>query len=220
MKLLAQHHALSDDVRYRFSNRKWEGWPVLADKYVRWLADSPGDLIVLAWDFETFGEYHAADTGIFDFLDALPREGKLAGLSFLTPCEAVDRYGDASYDLPLPAFATTWAGSGGLEFFLGNDAQRAIFRLMMQAYNKACLTGNDELIDLALVLAEADNLHLIQPSDRPRSELEVPTYLMPREWETMGPERVVVELQRVFENFIEALDPYITQIRMPSEARV
>ncbi len=209
MRLLARHYALSDDVGYRFSNRGWDGWPLLADSYAGWLADNPGDLVVLGWDFETFGEHHALETGIFTFLDALPEQARRAGLSFITPSEAVDRYGADSYDLPLPAFASTWAGSGGLEFFLGNDAQRAVFRLMMQAYNKALLASNPELVELALWLAQSDNLHLIQWFGRCGSEAEVSAYFTPQEWWSLGPDRIVWEIQQVYKNFIAALDPYI-----------
>lgn len=209
MKLLPRHHTLSDDVGYRFSNQSWDGWPLLADRYAGWLAGCPGDLVVLGWDFETFGEHHAAETGILAFLDALPTEVQRAGLSFTTPSEAIARYGASSHDLPLPAFASTWAGSGGLEFFLGNDVQRAVFQLMMEAYNKAVLTANPALIELALWLAQSDNLHLIQWFGRSGSEAEVSAYFTPREWWVLGPDRLVWEVQQVYKNFIAALDPYL-----------
>lgn len=209
MKLLVRHHSLSDDVGYRFSNWNWDGWPLLADRYAGWLSDNLGDLVVLGWDFETFGEHHTAETGIFAFLDVLPAEVQRAGLSFITPSKAVARYGADSYDLPLPAFASTWAGSGGLEFFLGNGAQWAVFQLMIQAYNKACLTANPALIELALWLAQSDNLHLIQWFDRSGSEAEVSAYFTPHEWWSLGPNGIVWEIQQVYKNFIAALGAYL-----------
>ena len=216
MTLLARHQTLSDDVGYRFSNRNWEGWPLMADRYAGWLANNPGDVVVLGWDFETFGEHHAAETGIFDFLKALPAEAYRSGLSFITPSQAVDRYGAISYNLPLPAFPSTWAGSGGLEFFLGNEAQRAVFQLMIQAYNKAGLTGNPALIELALWLAQSDNLHLIQWYKRSGSDAEVSAYFTPQEWWSMGPDGIVWEIQQVYKNFIAALDSHLTH---PIESR-
>jgi len=54
-------------------------------------------------------------------------------------------HGDHSYDLPLSAFTRTLAGSSGLEYFSGNPGQQAVFQLMIQACNKAHLTGNQEL---------------------------------------------------------------------------
>jgi alpha-amylase len=208
LKLLARHHALSDDVGYRFSNRGWECWPLMADRYANWLAANPGDVVVLGWDFETFGEHHRAETGIFEFLDALPEAVRRAGMSFRTPSEAVTRHGDAAMTLPLPAFPSTWAGSGGLEFFLGNGVQQALFQLMMQAYNKARLCGEPDLLDLAMLLAQSDNLHLVQWYGRAGDEAEVSAYFTPGEWWALGPNGIAWEMQQVYKNFIGALRPH------------
>jgi len=208
MKLFTRHYQLSDDVGYRFSNRGWDGWPLMADRYAAWLAQSSGDLVVLGWDFETFGEHHDRESGIFDFLEALPIEARKAGLSFVTPQEALEKV-ECSYDLPMPAFASTWAGSGGLEFFLGNGAQRAVYQLMIQAYNKAQLTGRPALVALALWLAQSDNLHLIQWHGRSGEEAEVSAYFTPQEWWALGADNIIWEIQQVYKNFIAALDAYL-----------
>ncbi|NNE46709.1 MAG: glycosyltransferase [Rhodothermales bacterium] len=209
LKLLVRHYALSDDVGYRFSDRSWSGFPLMADQYAKWLSESPGDFVVLGWDFETFGEHHHEDSGIFEFLQALPDAVRDAGLQFATPTELYDAFEGESHELPLPAFASTWAGSGGLEFFLGNDAQRAVFHLMLQAYNKALLTGDERFIDIALWLAQSDNLHLIQWFGRSGSEAEVSAYFTPDEWWALGPDRIIWEIQQVYKNFIAALDEYV-----------
>lgn len=209
MKLFTRHYQLSDDVGYRFSNRSWSGWPLTADRYAAWLSNHPGDLVVLGWDFETFGEHHRVESGIFEFLDALPEEARRHGLSFVTPSEALERHGTQSYDLPLPAFASTWAGSGGLEFFLGNDAQRAVFHLMIQAYQKARLTGDPTALELASWLAQSDNLHLIQWYGRSGSEAEVSAYFTPREWWGLTPDGIIWEIQQVYKHFIDALDAHL-----------
>lgn len=211
MKLFTRHYQLSDDVGYRFSNRGWSGWPLRADQYASWLAQMPGELVVLGWDFETFGEHHHVESGIFEFLDALPHEVQRRELSFTTPSEALARYAHCCYDLPLPVFASTWAGSGGLDFFLGNDAQRAVYQLMVQAYNKARLTGNPALVDLSLWLAQSDNLHLIQWYGRSGDEAAVSAYFTPREWWALGGERIIWEIQQVYKNFIHALDAHLPE---------
>lgn len=206
LRLLARHYALSDDVGFRFSDRNWECWPLLAPTYADWLAQAQGDLLVLGWDYETFGEHHHAEGGIFNFINWLVPEVQKRGLHFATALEALDRCREQAYDLPLPAFPTTWAGSGGIEFFLGNSAQQAVFQLMMFAYNKALLTGDAQMIDLALWLAQSDHLHLIQWYGRCGSEAEVSAYFTPQEWWELGPERIITEIQQVYKNFITALD--------------
>ncbi len=207
--LLARHYQLSDDVGYRFSNRDWWGYPLVTDAYAHWLREAQGDFVFLAWDYETFGEHHSKDTGIFDFMRHLPKQLESRGMSFLNPSEVIAQYKDDSHHLPLPPYPCTWAGEGGMEFFLGNDIQRAVFQLMLHAYNKALLTGNEQLVDIALWLAQSDNLHLIQWFGRSGSEAEVSAYFTPLEWWQLGPYGIVWEIQQVYVNFIRALDAFL-----------
>jgi alpha-amylase len=210
MGLFCRHHELSDDVGYRFSNKKWEGYPLKAETYAANLRNTWGDFVFIGWDFETFGEHHSVDTGIFDFMRALPAQFQRQGMRCLTPSEAVDEFGKAFMpDLPLPEFGTTWAGSGGMEFFLGNTPQQAIFRLMHSVLNKARLTGDRTLLELALWLLQSDNLHLIQWAGRSGSEAEVSAYFTPDEWWDLGPDRILTEQQRVYTNFVRAMDEYV-----------
>lgn len=206
LRLLARHYQLSDDVGYRFSNRGWSGWPLMADTYADWIAAAQGSYVLLGWDYETFGEHHNKESGIFGFMDRFAEAIPERGLAFRTASEAIDRHAQETYEMPLPAFHSTWAGSGGMDFFLGNPAQQSVFQLMLSAYNKALLTGDPALIDLSLWLAQSDNLHLIQWYGRQGSEAEVSAYFTPREWWQLGPERIIREMQKVYQNFLCALD--------------
>ncbi|MEO7001711.1 MAG: glycoside hydrolase family 57 protein [Ktedonobacterales bacterium] len=208
-RLFCRHFDLSDDVGYRFSNRGWGGWPLLADRYAGWLREAWGEFIFIGWDFETFGEHHRRDSGIFDFIEHLPDELARRGAETLTPSEALARFSATTHHLPLPIFPTTWAGSGGMEFFLGNAAQQAILQLMISTFGVARLTGDPDLLDLALWLAQSDNLHLIQWFGRSGPEAEVSAYFTPREWWELGPSRIIVEQQRVYENVLRAMEPWL-----------
>ncbi|GCE25995.1 alpha-amylase [Dictyobacter alpinus] len=207
--LLTRHLELSDDVGYRFSNRSWDGYPLYANTYADWIANTWGDMLLLGWDFETFGEHHRLDSGIFDFMRALPGELKQRGVSTYTASQIIERHQEHANHLPLPVFPTTWAGSGGMEFFLGNEAQKTILQLMGEVYGMAQLTGNDELIDIAIWLAQSDNLHLIQWYGRSGPEAEVSAYFTPSEWWSLGPNRVIHEQQQVYINALKAMQPYI-----------
>jgi alpha-amylase len=208
-KLFCRHHKLSDDVGFRFSNKAWESWPLSAGTYAQWAREQRGELVFVGWEYETFGERHWADSGIFEFMRYLPGELKWRGMEFVTPSEALQIYGHASYHLPLPELPTTWAGNGGVDCFLGNSAQQTVFQLMHHAYHKAKLTGRPELVDLALWLLQSDHLHLIQWFGRVGHEAEVSAYFTPREWWSLGPVGIVTELQQVYRNFIRALDAWI-----------
>jgi len=209
LRLLTRHTQLSDDVGYRFADRRWPGWPLLAPTYTRWLREAAGDLVFVGWDFETFGEHHRRDTGIFEFMEWLPEELHLMGIRSLTPSEAIAAHGPAAHDLPLPGFPTTWAGGGGIEFFLGNSAQQALFQLMAQVYAVAQLTGQPDLLDCAHWLLQSDHLHMIQWFGRQGAEAEVSAYFTPREWWGLGADGIIREQQRVYQNFLRAMDGHM-----------
>ncbi|MDZ4829755.1 MAG: glycoside hydrolase family 57 protein [Phycisphaerae bacterium] len=97
IKLLLKNYRLSDDVAFRFSNRGWKEWPLTAEKFARWVNQINGDgyCCNLFMDYETFGEHQWADTGIFEFLDALPGwiyDTNPGHNDFLTPSQLVDCY--------------------------------------------------------------------------------------------------------------------------------
>jgi len=204
LRLLTRHNDLSDDVGYRFSNRKWDGYPLRASDYAGWIRDTAGDFAVLGWDFETFGEHHNADSGIFEFLRWLPGELQYHGVTTLTASEALDRFGDRAHELDIPVPATTWAGKGDMSFFLGNAVQQRLFHLMRHAYHLGVLSDDPELLDIALWLCQSDNLHLLQWYREFGAEAEVAAYFTPGEWWRLGPDRLLDELRQVYENFIAA----------------
>ena len=209
--LFTRHLDLSDDVGYRFSNRNWNGYPLRAETYADWIEKTPGDFVFLAWDFETFGEHHRRDSGIFEFMRMLPLELERRGIVTRTPGELIDLYGqcERSHYLPLPVFPSTWAGEGGMEFFLGNEAQRSIFQLMGYVYNLAKLTEQPALLDLAMWMAQSDNLHLIQWYGRSGPEAEVSSYFTPHEWWSLGSQGIISQQQQVYLNLVRALEPYL-----------
>jgi alpha-amylase len=208
LALLVRHHDLSDDVGYRFSNRGWSMWPLGPETYAGWLRDCSGDVVTLAWDFETFGEHHRKDSGIFEFVRALHSQIKKRKVRMKLPSEAVAELAGPRHEIPVTEYGTTWAGEGGMEFFLGNSAQQGVFRLMHHAYSKARLTGDPRLIEMARWLLQSDNLHLIQWFGRSGPAAEVSSYFTPDEWWKLGANGIVREQQRVYLNFIRALDEF------------
>src|SRR4051812_46596004 len=104
--LLLKNYRLSDDIAFRFSNRGWTEWPLTAEKFARWVNQINGDgfLCNLFMDYETFGEHQWADTGIFQFLDALPEkvfDSNPGHNHFNTPSEALAQFPPVGeYDVP------------------------------------------------------------------------------------------------------------------------
>jgi alpha-amylase len=124
--LLLRHYPLSDDVGFRFSSSTWSEHPLTADKYASWIAATPGELIGLFMDFETFGEHHPARSGILDFLSALPGAVRRhPGIDWATVGEAIR--GPPREPLSVP-YTMTWADQNrDLGAWLGNDLQRSAF---------------------------------------------------------------------------------------------
>lgn len=93
LKLLLKNDKLSDDISRRFSDSEWDEYPLTADKYIDWIAQLPEDqqIVNLFISMETFGEFQPQETGIFQFLRALPRFAKERGIGFMTPAEAVSK---------------------------------------------------------------------------------------------------------------------------------
>jgi len=134
-KLLLKNYKLSDDIAFRFSSRAWTEWPLTAPKFAHWVSshNGSGDVINLFMDYETFGEHQWEDTGIFEFMRALPGEVlKHRDNTFVTPSEAADRF-PARDELDVPQYMS-WADvERDLSAWRGNpiqhDALQAIYGL-------------------------------------------------------------------------------------------
>lgn len=216
--LLARHQELSADVGLRFSNHAWSSYPLYADAYARWIAQAEGDFILLAWDFETFGEHHKHTTGIFEFMQALPGELERHGVATRTPGELIERFEQERVShLPLPIHPTIWSDSLGLDSVYGYEAQREVFQLMRDVYNLARLTENPELLDLAIWLTQSDHLRLLQ---WPGPQLA--DSITPYEWRRLGAHGLLRERRQVYFNALEAFEPYLPAriLRQKSPTRV
>ncbi len=93
LKILLRNAKLSDDISRRFSDTEWDAYPLTADKYVDWIASTPPEeqIINLFMNLETFGEFHPRETGIFQFLEAIPYFANERGIEFITPTDAVSK---------------------------------------------------------------------------------------------------------------------------------
>ena len=146
VRLLLRNYRLSDDVGFRFSSKEWPEYPLLSEKYARWIAESPGDMAGLFMDFETFGEHHRAETGILDFLSALPRSvanDPRLGWSTVEEALALPVVG------PVDAPATlTWADTNrDLGAWLGNDLQQSAFEAAKKLGTLVRTAGDPQLLE-------------------------------------------------------------------------
>jgi alpha-amylase len=130
LRVLLRNYKLTDDVGFRFSARWWAEWPLTADKYARWLAQTAGQCINIFPDYETFGEHQWPETGIHGFLKHLPEEIlKWGNLKMSTPSDVIGSYQpQGEVDVPESHGTVSWADlerdSSG---WLGNTMQWAYY---------------------------------------------------------------------------------------------
>ncbi|MCD7936791.1 MAG: glycoside hydrolase family 57 protein [Tannerellaceae bacterium] len=89
LKLLLKNDRFSEDLSLRFSDYSWSEYPLTADKYMSWIANTPESeqIINLFMNYDVLGALNTAESGIFEFLKALPRFAAEKGISFSMPSE-------------------------------------------------------------------------------------------------------------------------------------
>jgi len=129
LKLLLRNFKLSDDISFRFSNRKWNEYPLTTEKFAHWLnaIDHKRENINLFVDYQTFGSRQSVDSGIFDFLRYLPGTiFKLTNFNFWTPSE-VARFHQPVAPVSVQ-YPISWSDEErDITSWLGNDLQNEAF---------------------------------------------------------------------------------------------
>ena len=177
LRLLPRNYRLSDDVGFRFSDRRWEGWPLTADRWVEWVARSAESSVQVYLDFETFGEHHWSDTGIFEFLRHLPDALARRGVACRTPGELAAR--EASGTLSVPV-TTSWADAErDTSAWLGNRLQRAAFERHARLGGPVREASDPDRLESWRRLGTSD--HFYYMSTKRLSDGEVHAYFSPYE---------------------------------------
>jgi alpha-amylase len=162
IRVLLRNYKLTDDIGFRFSARWWSEWPLTADKYAKWLAQTKGQCINIFPDYETFGEHHWPETGIHNFLRHLPEEIlKFEHLNMATPSEVVEKYAPANeISVPEVGGTVSWADlerdSSG---WLGNAMQWAYFTNLQRISSFVKEAADTEFLKLWRYFQTSDHLY-------------------------------------------------------------
>ena len=163
LKLLLRSYRLCDDITLRFEEKDWDGIGLTADKYISNLNKIPDDapFINLYFDYETIGEYHTADTGIFDFFKALFSQlAESDNYRFITPKEV------STMQVPCSTMHAPWPISySGDEKdtaeWLGNDLQQEAFNQLFKLESLYKKSKNKEAKENWLQLQAADHFNFM-----------------------------------------------------------
>lgn len=161
-RVLLKNYRLSDDIAFRFGNRSWQHWPMSSETFLDWAAFDHGHSVNLFMDYETFGEHQWAETGIFDFLHALPAGLHGRGMQAFTPSQTLASWGDKPCDV-LDAHAhVSWADmERDLSAWRGNPLQEAAFAGIYALEQQVKALGNPQLTETWRRLQTSDHFYYL-----------------------------------------------------------
>ena len=146
LKLLLKNYKVSDNISFRFSNYEWSEYPLTADKFIGWIANTPESeqIVNLFMNYETLGELQPRETGIFEFMKALPRFAEEKGIGFATPTEIISKVKPVdSLSMPYPI---SWADEErDTSAWLGNVLQNEAFEKLYSVAERVRLCDDRRL---------------------------------------------------------------------------
>ena len=173
LKVLLRNTNLSDELAFHFSDPAWHNFPMNAEAYAIGMANLPEEeQVANIWvGAETFGMRQSAETGIFDFLKALPYFAMEQGMGFMTPSEVAKKF--AANDAIVAAHPLTWAGEAkDLSTYNGNDLQQEALNKLYAVAERVHLCQDKQLKRDWLILQDINYLHFMNHIDQGATQFE------------------------------------------------
>ncbi len=146
LKVFTRDYKLSDDISLRFSNSSWEAYPLMADKYMDWIAQSPEEdgVFNIFMELCALGIYQPLSSNILEFLSNLPAAAKERGIGFQTPSEVIKTHKSvSSIEVPYPM---SWNDEErDISCWLGNVMQREAFNKLYSIGERVILSNDRHL---------------------------------------------------------------------------
>lgn len=200
LKMLLKNDKLSDDISFRFSKYDWSEYPLTADKYIDWIAQTPAEeqIVNLFLNLETFGELQPRESGIFQFLEALPRFAEEKGIYFITPSEAIAKIKPAA-ELSV-MHPISWADEArDTSAWLGNALQKEAFNKLYSVAERVRLCDDRRLKQDWYYLQASD--HFFYMSTKKMNDGEMHSLFSP--YETS---------YQAFTNYMNVLSDFIVRV--------
>lgn len=158
IKLLMKNYKLSDDIAFRFGERSWKEWPLTVPKYANWIdkINGNGEVVNLFMDYETIGEHQWAESGIFSFMEHLPKE-ILKKNGFVTPSEAIKKQVRGEIDCHN---LMSWADEErDTSAWLGNEMQKSSIKHLYDMEKEVMQTNDPIIINKWRRLTTSDHFY-------------------------------------------------------------
>ena len=142
LKLLLRDIKLSEDITERFSRQDWSEYPLFADKWVDWIANTPEgeDIINIFGELVTFGILQPLSSNILEFLKAIPALAKDRGIGFAFPSELCEEKSVGAIEVP---YNISWVDEErDTSCWLGNVMQREAFNKLYSIADRVRVSGD------------------------------------------------------------------------------
>ena len=200
LKMLLKNYKMSDDIAFRFSNYSWAEYPLTADKFIDWINNYPAEeqIVNLFMNYETLGELQPRESGIFEFMKALPRFAAEKGVGFCTPSEAISKLKSVgTLSVPSPMSWTDEARD--VSAWLGNTLQNEAFDKLYSVAERVRLCDDRRLKQDWNYLQTSD--HFFYMCTKHLSDGEVHSHYSP--YETP---------YQAFTNYMNVLSDFIVRV--------
>jgi alpha-amylase len=162
LRLMTRNMKYCDDISFRFSNYDWSEYPLVADKFVNWIAATPTEeqLINIFMNYEVLGSLQPLETGIFEFFKAIPRFALAKGIGFLTPSEISNKLKPVG-QLSVP-YPCSWAGEEkDVSAWTGNILQKEAVNKLYDIAEKVHLVRDRRILQDWNYLQASDHFNFM-----------------------------------------------------------
>lgn len=160
LKLLLRNPRFSDDIATRFSNYNWSEYPLTADKFINWIAETPKEeqVINLFMNYEALGNFQKKSSGIFDFMRALPRFAAGKNIGFATPSEIISKM--KPVDKISSMHPISWVGEErDTSPWLGNTLQQEAFNKLYEIAERVGMSQSRRILQDWTYLQSSDHFY-------------------------------------------------------------
>jgi alpha-amylase len=162
LKILVRNIRLSDDIGYRFSDRSWNEFPLTAEKLMDWIkeTDASEQIFNLFMGYQTFGERQHSESGIFEFLKAIPYQALANRITFSLPSDLAKKFNPISaIDVIYPH---SWSGEEkDISHWTGNIMQSEALQKLYALGERIRLCSDRSLKHDWLCLQTSDHFHFM-----------------------------------------------------------
>lgn len=166
LKLLVRNLKLSEDICERFTQPSWIDYPLTAEKLIGWILESPAqeEVFNIWMGYETFGMVQKAESGIFEFLKAIPYHAMENNIGFTLPSEIIKKQ-EVAGSLYVSFPISWWGHEKELIPWTGNDLQQEALNKLYSVSVRVRMCKDKPLLHDWLLLQNSEHFRYMSHKD-------------------------------------------------------